>query len=377
MLSKWLLSSFNSFAEAVKLNRAPHSVIISGSANLGSAALALHMAKLYLCMDKHDGSACGSCKSCQYFSTVLDEKFDPFDEDTPLEFDSHPDVVTLLPYDTEESQTDGLSRSFSELLKHSLASQTDSGSLNVKVDGVRSLCEWVLQGSVFGNGKVAIISDAHAMSDSAANALLKTFEEPPENSLIILLTNSLENLPATILSRAVKIQLPMVKTADALEYIRDKTGQSYNETEANAALALNDNSPAGALYCINSGLVKSLLEIVSLINKAVSYHGADERKSLEAREEAIKSLLLLSDEDKYSFLREFISELLKYKAGISLENLPLLFNRNLSKLCKIPAVKLFDTYSLLSILRTDTSKIQNKAPSAVLRTVIDTLRQTK
>lgn len=97
MLNKWLLSSFNTFQDAVKLNRTPHSVIISGNTNLGTASLALSMARLFLCADRSFNDGCRSCKSCQYFSSVLDEKTVNLNEDEDSGFDSHPDVVALLP----------------------------------------------------------------------------------------------------------------------------------------------------------------------------------------------------------------------------------------------------------------------------------------
>ena len=374
MLNKWLLSSFNTFQDAVKLNRTPHSVIISGNTNLGTASLALSMARLFLCADRSFNDGCRSCKSCQYFSSVLDEKTVNLNEDEDSGFDSHPDVVALLPTGATQREDFGLTHSFYELL--SSESSDKSSTSSIKVDGVRKLNEWIVQGSVFGRGKVAIISNAHTMMESASNALLKTFEEPPENTLIILLTDSLENLPATILSRASKIQIPRVKSEDAIEYLKANVTEEYSENEILLSLVLSDNSPTGAKECLQSGLVKNALEIVSKINAAVSYHkaGANPELSLSAREEAIALMLNLTDDDKYLVLREYVSELLKYKAGLNVENLPFLNHRNISKLCKISAVTLFDVYNSLMVLRSDVSKIQHKAQSAVLRTVIDTLK---
>ena len=70
------------------------------------------------------------------------------------------------------------------------------------------------------NKKVAVIADAHTMPEGAANAILKTFEEPPQNTLIIMTARSLESLLPTILSRAYKIVLQKASLHESLNFIK-------------------------------------------------------------------------------------------------------------------------------------------------------------
>ena len=73
--------------------------------------------------------------------------------------------------------------------------------------------------SLKGKGKVAIINPAHAMNRAAANSLLKILEEPPQNTLIILITEANNNLPKTIISRVQIIEINRPTREEALNWL--------------------------------------------------------------------------------------------------------------------------------------------------------------
>ncbi len=358
MFESWLQSSFDNFKNTFECGRVPSSVIISGSPDLGSASLAVEFARLYLCADNIKNVACGQCKSCLLFEDIA--------------HGSHPDFIALLSSTTEESnREEDITHEYSKLF-NDMGTPVDEdfvntdfpkGNKSVRIDGVRRLTEWVSQGSVLGRGKVAVISNAHLMGEGAANALLKTFEEPTENTLIILLTKSFENLPATILSRAYKIQIPKVSESVAREFLKNKLGTDFDEDRISIALALAFNSPRGALRYYMEELDKKAVSFVCALIKDIS------EKSYSY--DSVDILLSLSNEHKTLILQEIILELLKYKARIDINSLPLLKGQDLSRLVQLPATHLLDVYSDIKYIRADTPMLNNRAPVALLKTWIN------
>src|SRR3954464_2302369 len=85
--------------------------------------------------------------------------------------------------------------------------EPESKSRRIVIDQVRTLEHALQMRSANGHRKVAIISDADRLQPQAANAFLKTLEEPPKDSLLILLSSMPEVLPDTILSRCISVPL--------------------------------------------------------------------------------------------------------------------------------------------------------------------------
>lgn len=362
MFDPWLKSSFDVFKNAIANGRVPSSVILSGDPDLGGAILAIEFAKLYLCSNKNSADACEQCKSCHLFDDLLNG--------------SHPDFISLLSSTVEDADRgDDLTHSFSGLLENMgtplgnslVETESYKGTKSVRVDSIRKLTEWISQGSVLGNGKVAVVSNAHLMGEGAANALLKTFEEPTENTLIILLSKSLELLPATILSRAFKIQIPRVEESVALNYLKANLGDAFSQERAEVSLALSFNSPRGALKIYKTELDLKATEIVRAINDAISFE-SDTSK-------AISLLMELSNEDKYLILQEIIFELLKCKARINKESLPLLKNQEIGKLIHIPASHLLDAYNDMKYIKADSPMLNSRAPVSLIGAWINSLRK--
>ena len=362
MFDPWLISSFQAFKNAFESGRVPSSVILSGAPDLGGAFLAIEFAKLYLCSDKNRKAACEACKSCHLFDD--------------LQNGSHPDFISLLSSTAEESdREEDLSHSFSKLLSdmgtplENMDSEIpiSKGNKSVRIDGIRNLTEWISQGSVLGNGKVAVISNAHLMGDGAANALLKTFEEPTSNTLIILLTKSLELLPPTILSRAFKIQIPTVSEPVALDYLKANLGEDFSQDRARIALALSFNSPRGALKYYKESLDIKALEIITSLIEDVSSEGNSSK--------TVSLILELTNEQNSLILQEVILELLKCKAGVDKGSLPLLKNQPLDKLIKIPASHLLDAYNEMKYIRADSPMLNSRAPVSLISAWLNSLKK--
>lgn len=177
--------------------RWPHALLIHGPRGLGKHALALNLAQGLLCeAPRPDGLACGACPGCRYARAG-----------------QHPDLMRL------------------ELLEV----DPDEGGLvvmnEIRIERVRALIEFAQLTSHRQQAKVAVIAPAERMKAPAANALLKTLEEPPPGTYLILVSDQPGRLPPTILSRCVRLAAPRPAAAVALAWLAEQGA-------ADAAVAL-------------------------------------------------------------------------------------------------------------------------------------------
>ncbi|KZC19883.1 DNA polymerase III subunit delta', partial [Rhodanobacter denitrificans] len=177
----------------------PHALLLCGAAGLGKRAFAQRFVQGLLCAEPVDGDACGHCRSCLL-----------------LNAGSHPDVVTL----GFGLRKDGVQRS------------------EIVVDQIRELSARLAMASQFGGWQVALIDPADAMNPAAANALLKTLEEPAAQTMLILLADAPWRLPQTIRSRCQRIEFQLPVTADALAWL-----QAEGARDAAGALAAAGGNP--------------------------------------------------------------------------------------------------------------------------------------
>lgn len=351
MLKPWLKESFNDFTQACLQGRLPGSVIIAGRPECGVMELALECARFYLCANKSPAGACGQCEGCRTFAAGANPDFLMVRSSTKDEEDAGQDVVTnpaLAMHDNDGFFT---------------ASDTAVLRRSVRIGSTRRLIEWINLSHTLGQGKAAVINDAHTMPEGAANSILKTFEEPPSQTLIIVTAKSLDALLPTIRSRAYKIVLKDPKPEIASAYLAQK---GYQGPQAAVALALAAQAPLGAEVILEQGLDVKALEIVSLLSQTVQ-GGADAA--------LIDALSSLPAQGQVLVLGELVRELLKYKAGFKLEALPLLNEQSAQALVRLPADHLFSALQDLQHFAVRAPFIPPRAPLALLRAWVQALTQ--
>lgn len=179
----WQALQWQKLTEVFSSGRLPHAIMLSGTSGTGKTRFADSLANLVLCEQPFNGgieqkgpSPCGDCKNCKL-----------------VEAEAHPDIRYFSP---EEKST------------------------VVKVDQIRLLNEYISKSSQQGGYKVAIIYPAEAMNHNAANALLKSLEEPSQKSLIILVVDQPGRMLATIRSRCQVIDFPMPSYRHSLEWLQ-------------------------------------------------------------------------------------------------------------------------------------------------------------
>ncbi|MDE3010299.1 MAG: DNA polymerase III subunit delta' [Pseudomonadota bacterium] len=200
---------------------AHHALLLRGPQGTGKARLARALAAALLCQaPAADASACGRCPSCEW-----------------LLAGNHPDFrrLTSAALLQQEGQ-DGAEEGDGE------ASSERKASLQITIEQVRSLAGFLALTTHRGGARVLLIEPAEAMNAAAANALLKTLEEPPPATRFILLSHQPRRLAPTILSRCLPVDLPLPAREPALQWLA-----TQGITDADAALTQAAGRPLLAL----------------------------------------------------------------------------------------------------------------------------------
>jgi DNA polymerase-3 subunit delta' len=173
----------------------PHALLIHGRAGIGKLKFAQHLAQGLLCESPTETrEPCGHCPACLWFSQG-----------------NHPDYRSVLP----EALAGDLATD--EKADAEEGKKTRTPSKEIKIEQVRALLDFCGVGSHRGGSRVVLIYPAEAINVAAANALLKTLEEPPAGVVFLLVSARIDRLLPTIISRCRQwpMSLPPVDTATA------------------------------------------------------------------------------------------------------------------------------------------------------------------
>lgn len=199
----WNVSLWNNVLERRRRGAMPHALLLAGPAGLGKRAFAADLAALLLCERAAD-SACGNCRSCLLIAAG-----------------SHPDRVEV----NLELRDDG-----------------KTPRSEIVVEQIRVLSQRLAMTAQFGGHQVALIDPADLMNAAAANALLKTLEEPGSGTVMLLVCDQFSRLPATIRSRCQRIDFALPDAAQAIAWLRrhgvDGAAQALDAAAGNPGLAL-------------------------------------------------------------------------------------------------------------------------------------------
>lgn len=194
---------------AAKQDRLPHALLFAGSDGVGKRAVALALAAWLQCEVGGD-DACGSCAACRQVAAG-----------------SHPDFQMV---------------------------GVPSGKKEIGVERAREIKRFVQMQPVSGKSKVAIIDDAHMLTVAAQNALLKTLEEPPARSLLILIANNPDALLATVRSRCQRVHFSPLRTDAVAAILTARRG--VDPVAARDLASVSEGSPGRALALSGCGVAE-------------------------------------------------------------------------------------------------------------------------
>jgi DNA polymerase-3 subunit delta' len=219
----WLAGLQRSLSEAIDADRLGHAVLIQVDPGLGGEWLATWLAARLFCSAASGTKPCGACLDCR--RVVSGEQ---------------PDLMRLSPI--EESK-------------------------EIRIDQVREMAaELALTGHGRGR-KIALITPAERLNRNAANALLKTLEEPAGSSLLLLVTGEPSRLPATVQSRCTRVGAPVPPIAELESWLRARGGKGIDWKAVMSAIGLR---PVTALQVEAEAIADLQRETARALDQVVS-----------------------------------------------------------------------------------------------------------
>lgn len=204
--------------------RHAHAYLLHGPAGIGKRALAERLMARLLCQQPAGNDACGQCKSCFLLAAG-----------------THPDNYVLEPEEVDKA---------------------------IRVDQVRDLVDFVVQTAQLGGRKVVLLEPAESMNLNAANALLKSLEEPSGDTVLLLISHQPSRLLPTIKSRCVQQACPLPGEAESLAWLARALPDSDVATRSDL-LALAGGSPLTALRLHGQGVLEQRAQVVEGVKKLI------------------------------------------------------------------------------------------------------------
>ncbi len=240
-----------------------HAYLFYGQQGIGKDALAIEFAKTLQC-EKSSQEACDHCKSCQLFSSL-----------------QHPDVHLIFPLPIGEHEKAGddpyekLTNSQLEVIREQILKKSQDPYFKIeipkanfiKINSIRDIKRKSSMARVQGRYKIFIIMNAELMNAEAANSLLKTLEEPLENTIFLLTTIDKEQLPQTIVSRCQQIRCDNLSEDDIKRALVERNGIDNNTALTAAQLA--DGSYGFACSLLSDDVKKYQEEIIKFLGFVV------------------------------------------------------------------------------------------------------------
>lgn len=206
-----------------------HAWLLHGPSGLGQFALAMELARAWLCEAPVADGACGHCTSCH-----------------AIDVHAHADLAVLMP------ETEMLARGWPlpEKAQKDLDDKKRKPSREIRVDAMRDAVEFAQRTSARGRGKVVLVYPAEQMNAITANALLKTLEEPAGDTRFVLATEAAHALLPTIRSRCMAHALAWPGEAQVLQWL---AAQGVVGDAAAALLRAAGGRPDDALALAHAG----------------------------------------------------------------------------------------------------------------------------
>jgi DNA polymerase-3 subunit delta' len=225
-LAPWQQRVLDGALASLAEGRLGHALLFAGAARMGKLAVAEQLAARLLCATPGaDGLACGDCRGCRLMAAG-----------------THPDfkLVSFIPND-----------------------KGDKLRSEIIVDQMRDLGHWFSLTPQMGGAQVALVSPAHALNTNAANALLKTLEEPARDRYLLLVTDHPGRLPATIRSRCQRLAFRPPARAEAEAWLRT---QGHEGTRLASALDAARGHPGVAADWLEAGGLALRAEVANELN---------------------------------------------------------------------------------------------------------------
>lgn len=224
-----------SWAEVMQLRgRFPHALLLHGPEGIGKTRFGERLAQSLLCEQPlADGQPCGVCPACGWFSQY-----------------AHPDYRRVRPENLDESASE---EGGAEPVKTAKAAKAPSKE--IRIEQIRALGDFMNVSTHRRGRRVVLLHPAEALNAIASNALLKTLEEPPPDTVFILVSHNIDRLLPTILSRCRKVPMSLPEPAQALAWLKSQgvdDAESWLAEQGGAPLAALEEAEGGSREAIDA-----------------------------------------------------------------------------------------------------------------------------
>lgn len=263
-LAPWLQPLWNSLDFA----SFPNAILLHGQAGIGKFAFSLELAKSLLCEHSQvDLRPCDQCEACHWFNTG-----------------NHPDFIALVP-ETHRKQLPHADYESDDLPKKTKVSRDDSEvetsdkkeKKNITIEETRSAIEGLSIGSHRGGNRVILIYPLEMLRSDSANTLLKSLEEPPANTIFILLADRLDRVLPTIRSRCRLLSAPRPERHQGLTWLHTQLDKLSGLKVSDVDIETIYDEQGGAPY--------------SVLGSLIARHNKDEKDELSISIQAARYLL--------------------------------------------------------------------------------------
>ena len=204
----WQKSDWSKLIYQTVKERLAHAYLVYGPVGIGKFDFVLKFSKFLLCISPGKYDACNKCSNCKLHDSI------------------HPNIKILMP---------------------------ESNSLEIKIDQVRGLTDFLNKTGHSSGLKIAIITDADRLNINAANALLKTLEEPSGASTLILCSSLPGLLSPTLRSRCQKFAMSKPDREETLTWLKENSSAPI---DFNLLDIVTENGPLEILKLVESGLLE-------------------------------------------------------------------------------------------------------------------------
>ena len=224
----------------------PNATLLHGQSGIGKFAFSLELAKSLLCeSDRVASRPCNQCEACHWFSTG-----------------NHPDFIALVPethrrllphadYESDEAPKNG------KVARDDFDGEASEKKekKNISIEETRSAIEGISIGSHRGGNRVILIYPLEMLRSDSANTLLKSLEEPPANTIFILLADRVDRVLPTIRSRCRLLTAPRPDREQGLAWLRTQLQKMNGLKVSDADIETIYDEQGGAPYSVLDSLI--------------------------------------------------------------------------------------------------------------------------
>ncbi len=233
-------------------SKLPHALLMTGVSGLGKLELSLSLSRLLLCDNHQLFEACGACRNCRLFAAG-----------------NHPDFHVVTSEDEAYSSSIPLLTTYAGHYLSNNETKAAKRSNIVSIDQIRRLIGALMTTPHTASLKIALLPHAERMNINAANALLKLLEEPPKQTILILVSSEAHRLPSTIRSRCMPVGFALPQRDVVVGWL-----QQHGEAEkVELCIDLASGIPLQAYDLLVNGGLEQRLDVLERIYNLLKNKG--------------------------------------------------------------------------------------------------------